>query len=60
VIYLDETAEEKDVVKALNSGARWLVLAPTIRPQVQEFGMYMMYMVFSDIDSLNQCVSKPV
>ncbi len=36
VIYLDETAEEKDVVKSLKTGARWLVFAPTIRPQVQQ------------------------
>ena len=35
VLYLDENAGEEDLKKALSTGARWLLLSPTLRPEVR-------------------------
>ena len=34
VVYLDGSAKEEDLVKALDSGARWLLVSPSLLPQV--------------------------
>ena len=59
VIYLDETAEEKDVVKALKSGARWLVVSPTIRPQVRLFRLLSHFSILRNATHSMTCFGTP-